>query len=188
MIYIWPSTIHLNMSETRILLCSGDPPLSWRVSNKVATVKKHYNMKGEHSPKCAKLQPCRVGTCKVICYDRYNKRAETKLVRVLPHDKYFAKNAYAKIFIGAEVRNSLGKTVTFRRRCRKQEKFAYTVTRNPRGLDKQQPWRYLFASAMAEAMTLSPAEREKWRLENRKFFWWNNFIKWYLKQQPKPWV
>ena len=187
MIYIWPDTVYINMSESRVLLCSGKPPLSWRVTNKVCTVNRHYNRKGELSPKCALLKPCFPGACKVICYDKRGYRAETKYIRTLPYDKYFAKNAYAGIFVGVEVRKQLGKTVIFRRRYCHQEKYPYHTPSNPQNLDKQQPWRYLFASAMAAALSLSPSERERWRLEDRRFIWFNNYIKWYLKQQPKPW-
>ena len=175
------------MSESRVLLCSGKPPLSWRVTNNICTVNRHYNRKGELSSKCALLKPCGVGLGKVICYDRRGLRAEMDFIRVLPYDKFFAKNAYAGIFIGVEVRKQLGKTVIFRRRFSHQEKYPYFSPRNSEGFGKRRPWRKLFAQAMAAALSLSPSERERWRLENRHYTWFNNYIKWYLKQQPKPW-
>jgi hypothetical protein len=175
------------MAERRVFLCSGKPPFRWYVSNNVGHVNPHYNKKGLPSLKCAYFVPNRVGICKLICYDRRGFRAETSLVRVFPYDKNTAKNAYAGIFIGTEVRKQLGKTVIFRMRDGKQQKYPYHTPSNPRLPGKQQPWRYIFASAMASALALPPEEKEKWRLENRRFTWFNNYIKHYLKGIPKPW-
>jgi hypothetical protein len=187
MIYIWPKKWAGHIAETRVFLCSGKPPLSWSVSNTVGYLKTHYRHSGDLSPKCALFRPNNTGTCKIICYDRRGQRAETSLIRVFKHDKFTDKRFYAGIPLGIEVRKQLGKTVIFRRRNRKQEKYAYHTPSNPRRLDKQQPWRLLFASAMASALALSPEDREKWRKENLSLCWFNNYIKHYLKQQPKPW-
>jgi len=86
------------------------------------------------------------------------------------------------------IRKQLGKTVIFRRRHRKQEKFAYYSSVNPRDPDKQQPWRQLFAAAMAQALTLSDQEKIKWRDVDRHYTWFNNFISDYLKRIAKPWA
>lgn len=187
MIYIWPKTWTGNIAETRIFLCSGKPPFNWSVSNRVGYVKTHFRYDGELSPKCALFRPNQPGTCKIICYDRRGYRAETGLIRVFPHDKWTDKRFYAGIPVGVEIRKQLGKTVIFRRRHRKQEKYAYSVSTNPRDPDKQQPWRQMFAAAMAQALLLSEEERIKWRDVNRRYTWFNNFISQYLKLEPKPW-
>lgn len=175
------------MAESRVFLCSGKPPLTWSVSNRVGLIKRHTTRRGILSSKAAIFKPCRVGTCKLICYDRRGYRAETSLIRVLFHTKDTAKNAYAGIFIGTEVRKQLGKTVIFRRRAARQQKYPYCRPMNPRSPAKQQPWRVLFAEAMAAAQALSSEEREYWKQENRKNIWHNNFISFYLKTHPKPW-
>lgn len=187
MIHIWPKLCHLHMAERRVFLCSGKPPFRWSVSNIVGHLNPHYNKSGLLSLKCARFIPNRVGTCKIICYDKNNERAETSLIRVFPYDKNTAKNAYAGIFIGVEVRKQLGKTVIFRRRDGKQQKYPYFIPSNPRGLSKQQPWRQIFAAAMSAALSLSPEKKEYWRLQNLHYCWFNNYIKHHLKKIPKPW-
>lgn len=188
MIYLWPKVWTGNIAETRIFLCSGKPPLTWSVSNRVGYVKNHFRHDGKHSPKSALFRPNQPGTCKIICYDRRGYRAETGLIRVFPHDKWTDKRFYAGIPVGVEIRKQLGKTVIFRRRHRKQEKFAYYSSVNPRDPDKQQPWRQLFAAAMAQALTLSDQEKVKWRDVDRHYTWFNNFISDYLKRVAKPWA
>jgi len=176
------------MAETRIFLCSGKPPFTWSVSNRCGYVKTHFRYDGEFSPKTALFRPNQPGTCKIICYDRRGWRAETGLIRVFPHDKWHDKRFYAGIPVGVEIRKQLGKTVIFRRRNRKQEKYAYSVSTNPRDPERQQPWRQMFAAAMAEAMLLSPEGRIKWRDVDRHYTWFNNFISQYLKLAVKPWA
>lgn len=175
------------MHETRVLICSGHPPLSWVVDNDVCSVKQHFNRKGILSPKASLLKPAKVGSCKVTCTDRYDNSAETSSVIISAHNKTTAKNAHAGIFLGTEIRKQIGKEYIFRRRYSKQEKYPYHTPTNRQHLEKQQPWRQLFAAAMAAALSLAPSEREKWRLDNLRFHWFNNYIKWWLKQQPKPW-
>ncbi|GAH34702.1 unnamed protein product, partial [marine sediment metagenome] len=102
-------------------------------------------------------------------------------------DKNSAKNAHAGIFIGVQVRKQLGKSFIFRVRRGQQQKYPYHTPSNPQRPGKQQPWRRLFAAAMAAALALSPDEKEYWRLEDMHYCWFNNYIKHYLKQAPKPW-
>lgn len=187
MIYIWPKTWTGHMAETRIFLCSGKPPFRWTVSNRCGYVKPHIRYDGSPSPKTALFRPNQPGTCKIICYDRRGLRAQTGLIRVFQHDKSTDKRFYAGIPLGVEVRKQLGKSVIFRRRHRKQEKYAYFSTHNPRDPDKQQPWRQMFSAAMAQALLLSTEERLKWRDVDRHYTWFNNFISQYLKLEPKPW-
>ncbi|MBA7496968.1 hypothetical protein ES702_07577 [subsurface metagenome] len=175
------------MAERRVFLCSGKPPLTWKVSNKVGSIKRHTTRRGILSLKAVLFTPCQVGTCKIICYDRRGYRAETSLIRVLFHNKDTAKNAYGGIFVGTEVRKQLGKTVIFRRKYGHQQKFPYFKPMNPRNPAKQQPWRMLFKDAMAAAQNLTEEEREYWKRENLKNIWHNNFISFYLKTHPKPW-
>lgn len=188
MIYIWPKTWTGHVAETRVFLCSGKPPFRWSVSNRCGYVKTHTRHDGRSSPKAALFRPNQPGTCKIICYDRRGLRAETGLIRVFSHDKWTDKRFYAGIPVGVEIRKQLGKSVIFRRRHRKQQKYPYHSGANPRDPERQQPWRQMFAAAMAEAMLLSPEERIKWANIYRHNTWLNNFISQYLKLQPKPWA